>query len=147
VAAPTVQPLKAEAHEKDKMEYEFELAVPMAHDGVVPVSLEVGPFTITELRVRNMPSDEEVQDPSKKDDNSHPKPCFTARSQAPWDADFKAKFTLEDDQGNVLMSCNRSKGLSRGETEELSLCWLASMKTHDWPKVKVLRLAGRVRKD
>jgi len=146
-ARPAVAPLDSRVKAVGEEAHEFELAVPLAADGVMPVSFEVGPFTLTEVRVRNMPSDEEVRDTSAKRDNSHPKPTFTARSRAAWDADFKVKVTLEDERGKVLMKCDRSKGLGKGETDELNLCWLASIRTSEWPKVKVVRLVGRIQKD
>jgi hypothetical protein len=146
-AVSVPRPLPSIVRETGTNTWEFELAVPFASSGVMPVSLEVGPFTISELRVRNMPSEEETHDPSRTKDNSHPKPTVTARSHTTWDAQFKLKVTLEDDQGKVLLSCSAKKGLSRGEQEELNVCWIASIRTLDFPKVKVFHVTGRVKKD
>lgn len=150
VAAATpsgTRPLASTSRELADGSYELDLAVPLASGGVMPVSFEVGPFTITELRVRNMPSDEETHDLSRGKDKSHPKPTITARSRTTWDAQLKLKVTLEDDQGKALMACEARKGLAKGESEELSMCWIASVRTLDWPKVKVFHVTGRIKKD
>jgi hypothetical protein len=135
------------AHQLGDDAWEIDLAVPFKHDGVMPVSLVAGPFTITELRVRNMPSDEETHDQSRGNDKSHPKPTVTAHNGAGWKAKLKLKVALEDDQGRSLLTCDASKGVDKGETSELNLCWIASIRTLDWPRVRAFHVTGRIQKD
>ncbi|HVO21299.1 MAG TPA: hypothetical protein VMU15_18700 [Anaeromyxobacter sp.] len=127
--------------------WEIDLAVPLAASGVMPVSLGAGPVTVTELRVRNMPSEEETHDQSRGNDKSHPKPTVTVKNGGSGKVKCKLKVALEDDQGKPLMTCDASKGVDQGETSELNLCWIASIRTLDWPKLRAFHVTGTIKKD
>lgn len=109
---------------------------------LAPVSIEAGPVRFTEVRVRNVPKTSEIRDP---DDNSRPKPVVAVDNDNGPDAEVRIEVTLEDEQGNSYLRCSQSSSIDSGAHEDhINACWLESMHSRDWPKVKVFHLLATV---
>ncbi|HVN32954.1 MAG TPA: pullulanase-associated domain-containing protein [Anaeromyxobacter sp.] len=126
-------------------EYPIDERIPLAAEGVMPVSIQAGPVTITEVRVRNMPTERDVAENPTGSDKSHPKPDVAARSSA--DVKIRLGASLESEEGESYLSCTRKVGLDAGRTDDWSLCGMEGMYTRHWRKVKVVHLVGWVRLD
>ena len=124
-------------------EYPVDERIPLAPDGVMPVSIQVGPVTITEVRVRNMPSEQDVAENQTGNDKSHPKPSLAVRSSA--DVKILASASLESEGGESYQSCKRKVEVDAGKTDDWNLCGMEGLYTRDWRKVKVVHLVAWVR--
>jgi hypothetical protein len=126
-------------------EYPVDERIPLAADGVMPVSIQVGPVTITEVRVGNMPSERDVAENPTGNDKSHPKPSLAVRTSA--DVKITVSASLESEGGESYLSCKRKVGVDAGRTDDWSLCAMEGLYTRDWHKVKVVHLVAWVRPD
>ncbi|HET6438142.1 MAG TPA: hypothetical protein VFG59_08780 [Anaeromyxobacter sp.] len=111
-------------------------------ENALSLKLEVGPVTITEIRVRNAPSPEEVA--GAKNDNSHPHPTVTAENHGPSNVRLVLRTSLEDEQGHAFMTCQRYVKLPAGKTDRWTICFMEHMKTADWSRVKTVHLETEV---
>jgi len=130
-------------------EYVIDQVVDLPENGIAPVSFRVGPIEVIEVRVRNMPTAKDIAEDTRKTDHSRPKPVVTARNHGTELAMVNLAAVLEDANGVALFSCERIKAqeLFPGMSDDWNTCFLESMRTADWPRVKRfhVRLKARVR--
>jgi hypothetical protein len=124
--------------------YTIDRTIPLPAEGFTSVSLDVGPVTVTELRVRNIPDKEEIANASARE-HSRPKPVVKAKNNGPVDVDLVLDTSLEDDLGESFLGCTRVVSLDAGETDDWSTCRLEAMYTRDWPKVRMFHLVLKVK--
>jgi len=126
------------------VEYSVDERVPIAADGVMPVSLKAGPVTFTELRVRNLPDEDEVLNSSRWE-HSRPKPTVRATGDGSVATKLDLEASLESEQGEVFLKCTRRTSLNSSGREEWNLCTLEAMYTRDWPRTKFFHLRASVK--
>ena len=130
------------ANDDQVFEYFIDESIPLPADGVASLSIQAGPVTITQVRIRNAPTKRDLRENPTGHDRSHPKPAVTGQSSD--DVNLQIVVSLEDDAGNSFMSCRRKVGLDEGDSDEINLCTTESMYTHDWPSLRILHLSARV---
>lgn len=127
-------------------EYVVDETIPLPADGVAAsLSLQAGPVTITEVRVRNRPTEHEVRENPEGLDRSRPKPIVIARNDGKDDVKVSLSASLEGASGQPFMSCRRKTDLDAGETDDWNVCSMEGLYTKDWPKVKFVHVVVRVR--
>ena len=115
--------------------------------GAAELEIKAGPITFTEIIIRNAPNEDDLrQAKTNPKDNCHPKLQVGVTNNGSSKVEFHVRVLLEDDEGNVYMSCDRNDSISGGaENDHTNLCWLDSMKTIDWPKLTRVRLVAKVK--
>ncbi len=111
------------------------------------LNFKAGPLTFTEVIIRNPPNAGDIKNAQTKDpgDNCHPKLQVGVSNEGKTEAEFRVVVSLEDDEGNVYLKCDRDDNIDPGsENDHTNLCWLDSMKTIDWPKLTVVRIQADV---
>ncbi len=129
--------------------WQFDKTVPFQKTGEHTMGYKAGPLVIEAVTVRNMPSAGDVADAAKdRNDNSHPKFSVGLSNSGSDEIEAKVKVSLETASGEVLMACDGKTSLDgQAHNDHLNLCWIASIKTIDWPQVaKVHVVATVVRK-
>ncbi|MSQ83998.1 MAG: hypothetical protein EXR77_14135 [Myxococcales bacterium] len=118
--------------------------VPFDKSGLVHIGAKLGPLTVNEVVIHNMPSPSEVADSLKSDpnDNSRPKFALGISNKSNTKFDIKATVRLETSDGSVLYSCERSDSVDRrADNDHTNMCGLfTSIKTRQWPKIAQLRV-------
>ena len=120
--------------------------VPFQASGTHKLGLKVGRIVFEEIVLRNMPTAKDVEE-SRKDtgDKSHPKITVGYSNPSGGEAEVKMKASQETASGEVLMSCNTSETVKAGvHNDHSNLCWIAGLKTLDWPKMTRLHLVASV---
>lgn len=118
-------------------------AVPFPQSGQASLKWEVGSLVVEEVIIRNAPDEEDLRkaesDPS---DKCHPKMQVGLTNRGTAKMKFHLTLKLEGEDGAVYMSCDRNDTVAPGAVNDhTNLCWLDSMKTKDWPKVKQVRIS------
>jgi hypothetical protein len=123
--------------------------VPFPTSGRAALGVKVGPLTFTEVLVRNAPNAKDLAEAkSNPKDNCHPKLQVGVSNPGSAKMKFHVTVSLEDGSGHVYMSCDRNDSISPGASNDhTNLCWLDSMKTIDWPKLKVVHVSAEVERD
>ena len=118
--------------------------VPFDKSGLVHIGAKLGPLTVNEVVIHNMPSPSEVADSLKNDpnDNSRPKFSLGISNKSNTKFDIKATVRLETSDGSVLYSCDRSDSVDRrADNDHTTMCGMfTSIKTRQWPKIAQLRV-------
>ncbi len=119
--------------------------------GTVRLSFKLGPLTVNELLVRNMPTSSEVQDALTKDPNDNSRPKFQLGISNKGDVKYAIEVVarLETSDGIVLYSCDRKDTVDRqADNDHTTMCGMfASVKTRLWPKVALVRIILTARPD
>ncbi len=108
------------------------------------IQATAGPVTFTEVKIRNIPSAEEIRRVTRATENSRPKPVVFARNDGQIPAKVHVRTILEDDMGTALMTCDRTGSLDPGERNDWNMCLTEAMHTLDWPQVRVVHLIAQV---
>jgi len=120
--------------------------VPFSPGGTHKLGVNVGRLILEEIVLRNMPTAKDLEE-ARKDpgDKSHPKIAVGLSNPGSVDLDVKVKVSLETASGEVLMSCNTSDSVKPGaHNDHSNLCWIAGLKTLDWPRLARLHLVASV---
>lgn len=135
--------LGAGAAAADEVKIDRKIPLQFQQDEVLaPVSIEAGPVKFTEVRVRNVPKEDEIR---KAGDSTRPKPVVAVDNENGPDAKVRVVVTLEDEAGKSYLECSRSSSIDSGaQADHINACWLESMQSSDWPKVKVFHLVATV---
>jgi hypothetical protein len=117
--------------------------VPLPQTGEASLKWEVGPVVVEDVIIRNMPDEEDLRKAeSDVDDKCHPKMQVGFSNKGAAKMKVHVTLKLEGSDGAVYMSCDRNDTVAPGAVNDhTNLCWLDSMKTKDWPKVKVVRIS------
>lgn len=105
----------------------------------------VGPVLFRQVIFQNMPNEGELRD-ADADDRARILPVLVLSNLGKWRAKLDLKLQLEDDLDRVVMTCTftRYQGTDRNDLMDKLCGGAESMRTIDWPKVKVVRLVGVV---
>lgn len=125
--------------------YEIDRKIPLGDTYDVPVELSSLGMNITRVKIKDIPSAEKVASAGKM---SSFKPDVEAWVVSAAGAEMRIflEVTLEDDQGNVYLSCKRAKNFDPGEDDQVSVCVGMPMYTRDWAKVTTYHLKASVGK-
>lgn len=117
-------------------------AVPFPRTGEASLKWEVGSVVVEDVIIRNMPNEEDLKKAeSDVDDKCHPKMQVGFSNRGTVKMKVHVTLKLEGEDGAVYMSCDRNDTVAPGAVNDhTNLCWLDSMKTRDWAKVKVVRI-------
>jgi hypothetical protein len=117
--------------------------VPFPQTGQASLKWELGPLGVEEVIIRNMPDEEDLRKAeADPDDKCHPKMQVGFSNKGAAEMKVHVTLRLEGEDGAVYMSCDRNDTIEPGAVNDhTNLCWLDSMKTKDWPKVKVVRIS------
>lgn len=110
------------------------------------LGIKVGRLSFDEIVLHNMPKPADIEE-AKKDpgDSSRPKIAVVLSNPGGPDVDVKMKVSLETASGEVLMSCEGGDSVGTdARADRSNLCWIASMKTLDWPKLARVHLVATV---
>ena len=123
--------------------------VPFPTNGRAALGVKVGPLTFHEVLIRNAPNAKDLSEAkSNPRDNCHPKLQVGVSNGGPAKMKFHLTVSLEDGKGHVYMSCDRNDSISPGASNDhTNLCWLDSMKTIDWTKLKVVHVSAQIDRD
>jgi len=124
-------------------------SIPFGEGRTHRLGFEAGPLVFEEIIVRNPPNEEDLRkaelDP---DDNCHPKLQLGISNKGTVKMEVEATIRFEGEDGTLYMECERSDTVEPGaRNDHTNFCWLDSMKTIDWPKVKRLRVVALVYPD
>lgn len=119
---------------------------PMPKTEIGTLGYTAGPVTFEEVVIRNAPDDEDLEkaksDPS---DKCHPKLAVGMSNSGSRKMKVKIYLRLEDKDGNVYMTCDRTDTVQPGaKNDHTNFCWLDSMKTLDWPKVAFVHITASI---
>jgi hypothetical protein len=128
-------------------QYKVDELIDLPADGIAPVSIKAGPVEVIEVRIRNMPTEQDVVEDKRGTDRSHPKPTVVARSTSRQPAWLSLVSILEDEAGKPLMTCDARKDqeLAPGATDDWNTCMFEGIRTREWPRVKIFHLIATVR--
>ena len=123
--------------------------VPFPKNGRVALGVKAGPLTFNEVIIRNAPNAGDLAGAkSNPRDNCHPKLQVGVSNKGSAKMKFHVTVSLEDGKGTVYMSCERNDSISpAAHNDHTNLCWLDSMKTIDWPKLKVVHVSAVIDRD
>ena len=126
--------------------FHVDQTVPFPSGGIGALKIEVGPVTLEEVIIRNMPDAGDIaKAKGDPDDNCHPKLQVGMSNSSSAKMKVILKVELLGDDGTVFMDCSRTDDVDPGgNNEHTNLCWLSSMKTIDFPKVTKIRLVASV---
>ena len=145
VAAAAVSEEEAKPGSLDKS-----FAMPAKGGDVIPVKIKVGSLMIDEIRLNNLPNEEEVKVAvaNNSGDKSRPKIAVLISNPTPYKMKAKLVASFEGADGVLYMTCDRKDGVKPyADSDRTNMCFLASLKTRDWPKVKKVHLTAEISRD
>lgn len=137
---------RAEEAKEETKEIDVDQAVPFT-GGAAEVRIEAGKVVITKILVPDAPSEAEL---AKATDTYHSyvNPAIVMSNRGHHDADVDLKLTFEDDQGQVILKCERSVQIEEGDkNERYTVCTRGRIKTLDWPRVTKAHVVAHVEID
>lgn len=128
-----------------EQEHAFSVAGPLSPDATVELGGRAGPVVIEEALVQNAPGEEDVAG-AREGKRARPRPMLVVTNAGPNEARLALELRLEDEREQVLMTCAFQAKVAPGWNELVGkVCRLEEMELLDWPRVKVVRVAGTVR--
>jgi hypothetical protein len=120
--------------------------LPFPKNGRVALGVKAGPLKFNEVVIRNAPNARDLAEAkSNPRDNCHPKLQVGVSNTGSAKMKFHVTVSLEDGKGTVYMRCERNDSISpAADNDHTNLCWLESMKTIDWPKLKVVHVSAEI---
>ncbi len=125
-------------------------ALPTKGEDVIPVKIKVGSLMLDQIVLNNLPNAQEVKvaEANDSDDKSRPKIGVVLSNPTPFKMKAKLVTSFEGADGTVYMSCDRKDGVKPyADGDRTNMCFLDSMKTRDWAKVKRVHVVASVTQD
>lgn len=123
--------------------WHFDKKMRFEASGVVPFKQPFGPALVEEVIVKNMPSSSDVREAREHDasDNCRPKFALSMSNKSDVKVAMRATVRLEAADGEVLLTCDRKDTVDKhADKDHTSMCYIASMKTKDWPRIAFVRV-------
>ncbi len=140
--------LRAEEPTTGSLDKSF--ALPTKGQDTIAVKIKVGPLMIDEIVLNNLPNAEEVKiaEANNTNDKSRPKIGVVISNPSAYKMKAKLVTSFEGEDGTVYMKCDRKDGVKPyADADRTNMCFLDSMKTRDWSKVKKVHVVADVSLD
>jgi hypothetical protein len=125
-------------------------AMPAKGGDVIPVKIKVGSLMIDEIRLNNLPNEQEVKVAvaNNSGDKSRPKIAVLISNPTPYKMKAKLVTSFEGADGTIYMSCDRKDGVKPyADSDRTNMCFFDSLKTRNWPKVKKVHLVAEISRE
>jgi len=116
--------------------------VPFTPEGRLDVDEDAGPVHVGQVVFQNLPTDSEIREASGPGDTSRPQPMLVVSNSGASAATLEVEVTLEDDEGQVLMSTDNHPYVKKDCINEVVKAYhrKPAMRTIDWPRLTVVHL-------
>lgn len=134
----------------------FDKSFPLPADGVdvIPVKAKVGSVVVDDIRLNNLPNEQEVKVAVANNTDDKCRPKIAVLFSNPTALKMKAKVvaTFESADGTVLFSCDRKDRINPfADGDRTDVCFgfgaLTSMQLRHWPKVKKVHIVADISRD